>query len=300
MKKDIHSTKGIKRRHAVATAVVAGLVLSGCANQNTPADKPVAASTPVNASPVDAFATVNGVPLTRAQVSETLRASGLPDSAAQRAEIEHGLVVRELIRQAADAEKIGDAPEVRAAASKARIDTENRLYIATHAKARPVTEEQVRARYDEIVASLGPMSYKPRLIVLPSETAVQAALARLARHERFDSIATKESLAPSKANGGALPWVSLKTPVTEGNTQGLPVEVARALVQLHPGDYTRSAIAVGQVRMLVKLDGKVQTAVPRYEQVRGELIQSLQSRAQTDAFNAMVDSLAKKAVITSR
>ncbi|KIP17306.1 PPIC-type PPIASE domain protein [Burkholderia sp. MSHR3999] len=292
MKNHIHSTKGIELRHSVA-AIATAFVLAGCAHQA--ASVPSALVSPVaHVIPADAVAAVNGVPIDRTQVDALSRDGG------QRDVIERGLIARELIRQAAEAEKLGDSAEVLAATNKARVDTENRLYIARHAVPRVVTEEQVRARYDAIAASLGPVSYKPRVIVLPNDAAAQAVLGRLASHESFESLASKESIDSSRTNGGALSWVTFKTPITEGHTQNLPLEVARALVKLRPGEYTRTPLAVGQARVLVKLDAKRPTTVPSYEQTRDELHRSLQNQAQEDAFSALVDSLAKQATIVRR
>nr|WP_254208688.1 peptidylprolyl isomerase [Burkholderia multivorans] len=45
----------------------------------------------------------------------------------------------------------------------------------------------------------------------------------------FESLARQYSIAPSRDSGGELPWMSFKTPATEGKTGGLPVAVAQAL-----------------------------------------------------------------------
>ncbi|KVD40530.1 hypothetical protein WI84_07895 [Burkholderia ubonensis] len=290
-----------------AVVALAGLALAGCAHQTAPAPKAasVAATAPSSVAPApimsaNTVATVNGVPIERAQENALLQQSGQPVSPAQRATIEQGLIVRELIRQAAEAEKLGNADEVRAAAEKARVDAENRLYVARHAVPRMVTDEQVRARYDAIAATLGPVTYKPRVIVLPSDAAARAVLAKLAHRESFNAIASRESIAPSKADGGALPWVTFKTPVSDRQTQGLPVEVARELTRLRPGEYSKKAVAVGQTRVVVKLDAAHPTLAPTYEQARGALRQSLQEQAREDAFNALVSSLEKRAVIMHR
>ncbi|WP_157648897.1 peptidyl-prolyl cis-trans isomerase [Burkholderia ubonensis] len=307
MKKHTHSTKGIELRLTAAAAVLTGLALAGCAHQTAPAPKAasVVATAPSTPAPVvgmsaNTVATVNGVPIERAQENALLQQSGQPGSPAQRAAIEQGLIVRELIRQAAEAEKLGNADEVRAAAEKARVDAENRLYVARHAVPRVITEEQVRARYDAIAATLGPITYKPRVIVLPNDAAARAVLAKLAHRESFNAIASRESIAPSKADGGALPWVTFKTPVSDGQTQGLPVEVARELTKLRPGEYSKKPVALGTTRVLVKLDATHPTVAPTYEQARDALRQSLQEQAREEAFNALVSSLEKRAVIMHR
>ncbi|WP_212085281.1 peptidylprolyl isomerase [Burkholderia ambifaria] len=248
----------------------------------------------------DAVATVNGVAIARTEVDDLVRAAGQADTPARREVVLRGLIGRELIRQAAEAEKLGDTSEARAAADKARTDTENRLYIERHMTAGIVTDEALRARYAAMVASLGTVSYKPRVIALQSNDAVQAALARLERGESFARVASTASVAPGKSDGGALPWMSLKSPVTDGQTHGLPVEMARAVVALHPGEYTKAPVSVGNELVLVKLDATQPTSVPAYDQVRDTLRASMQAQAQGDAFDALVESLARHATITRR
>ncbi|VWB17084.1 peptidylprolyl isomerase [Burkholderia latens] len=292
--KSIHASRSSA---AIAAAVMTSFLFAGCAHAPA-ADPAQQLVRPAPTSVPGAVATVNGVAIMRTEVDDLLRTSAQPDSLAQRETIVRGLIARELIRQAAESEKLGDASEVRAAEGKARVDIENRLYVSRHLQPTVVTDEEVRQRYDAVVASLGPVSYKPRVIVLPDEQAAQRALARLARHESFDKVAATASVAPNKAEGGALQWMSLKTPVTDGQTQGLPIEVARALVKLRPGQYTRTAVPVGSNRVLVKLDATRPTTVPPYAQVQDSLRKSMQAKRQDDAFGALVDSLAQKAVIT--
>ncbi|MBJ9625888.1 peptidylprolyl isomerase, partial [Burkholderia multivorans] len=48
-------------------------------------------------------------------------------------------------------------------------------------------------------------------------------LSELKAGKSFESLARQYSIAPSRDSGGELPWMSFKTPATEGKTGGLPV-----------------------------------------------------------------------------
>jgi hypothetical protein len=295
MNKRTVSTMKITRRVSIAATIIAGACLNGCAYQpvvpaSTASIKPEATTAP------DVVATVNGVAIARNNVNDALRATGQPDSPSLREKVVHGLIVRELIRQAAEAENLGETHEVRTAQQTARIDAENRLFVSRHANPGNVSDDTVRAAYAAMVASLGTVSYKPRVLVLPNDEAAQKVLAQLERGEPFDRIAAKSGIA----RDGALPPVSLHEPLTEGQTQGLPLDVAKALVKLQPGEYTHAAIPMGNARVLVKLDGTIPTKVPAYSEVSDSIRQSLQKRANEAAFVSLVNKLQKSAVITHR
>ena len=91
-----------------------------------------------------------------------------------------------------------------------------------------MTEEQVKARYDELVAALGKNEYKPRLIIVRHPVTAATVLSELKAGKSFEGLARQYSMAPSRDTGGELPWVSFHTPATEGKTSGL-LPVAQAL-----------------------------------------------------------------------
>lgn len=110
-----------------------------------------------------------------------------------------------------------------------------------------------------------------------------------------------DSGAPSKATGGELSWISLKTPLAEGNTQGLPLTLAQAITELPPGAVTPAAIPVGQganaPRVIVKLDERRPTQVPTFDQAKDTIRQYLQALALEKAIAQFTEALMKNAAI---
>lgn len=237
-------------------------------------------------------ATVNGVPITQSQVDEGLRTSGLLDTPAARQEIEAGLIVRELIRQAAEAEGLGTAPEVSAAEARARVDTENRLYVERHLQRAPVTEAQVRARYEKLVSELGPQRYKARFIAVKDEATAREMLRSLRRGTSFEDLAVARSVAV-----GTLPWISFKTPPVAGRTNGLPFSLANAIYGLSIGEVAASPVQVDSDHLIVKLDDRRPTVIVPYDQVQAALRQSLEAASSNEAFTRLADGLRQKAAI---
>lgn len=86
-------------------------------------------------------ATVNGTPITQADVDTLLRASGQPDSPQIRQAIKNQLITRVLVQQAAEKANYADKPEVKAAVQQAKTNAEVQLYLRDNVKPEPVTEE---------------------------------------------------------------------------------------------------------------------------------------------------------------
>lgn len=243
-------------------------------------------------------ATVNGVPITQADVDAMLRASGQPDSPEIRQAIKNRLITRVLVQQAAEKANYADKPEVKAAVQQAKANAEVQLYLRDNVKPEPVTDEQVKARYDELVAALGKNEYKPRLIVVKDPATAATVLSELKSGKSFDGLARQYSMAPSRDTGGELPWVSFNTPAAEGKTAGLPLPIAQALEKLTVGAATKDSIPVDGVRAIVKLDAKRPTQVPGFEAAKPALQQQLQAIAVEKASAQMIGSLLKDAKIT--
>ena len=247
--------------------------------------------------PAGTVAIVNGVTIPQAQLDDAVRASRQPDTPQLRQALKAQLVTRELFRQGADKGHYDTKPEVLQAMSAVKINTETQLYLRDHIHPEPVTDAQVKARYDSIVASLGKEEYKPRVITVADDATAKTVLASLKSGASFDALARQYSLAPSKAAGGEMPWVSLKTPLTEGNTQGLPLVVAQAITRLPAGGVTTEAIAVGNGRVIVKIDAKRPTQVPTFDQAKQTIRQQLEGLALEKAGAQFAAGLLKNATI---
>lgn len=236
----------------------------------------------------DTVATVNGVAVPRADLEQLVRASGQADTAALRQTLTQGLVARELIRQAAQREHLEDTAVVREAERRARVDTENRLYVARHAVVQPVGEAQVRARYDAIAGEMGDEEYLAGVLSFREEAAARAAALRLERDEPFAAV-----------GGGTagLRWVSFRTPPVEGHTAGLPLEVARVVPTALLGMPQVVGGGAGGQWRVVLVQARRPAVVPPYAQVAAALRAGLEAQAREEAFQVLLGGLAAKAVV---
>lgn len=282
----------MKRVRCTVFVALSALYLSGA----VPAIAQVASGA-VAGLPAGNVASVNGVAISPTQLDDAVRASRQPDTPALRQALKGQLIARELFRQNAEKAHYDTKPEVRQAMNAAQINAETQLYLKDNIHPAPVTDAQVKARYDVIVASLGKEEYKPAIINVADDATAKTVLDALKSGTAFEVLAHQYGNASSVTNDGELPWVSFKVPVAEGNTSGLPLPVAQALTQLPVGGITPSAIALGDRRVIVKLDAKRPTQVPSFDQAKDAIRQQLQALALEQAAADFTAALLKRATI---
>lgn len=143
------------------------------------------------------------------------------------------LVDLRLLADAARDEGLADDPEVRrrVAAFEDRLLSSVLLerYLA-----RQVTTAALRERYDALVAARrGDREIRARHILVDSEEAAHAAIARLEAGEVFISLAGELSQGASAARGGDLGYF---------HPSRMPPPFAAAALALEPGQYTREPV----------------------------------------------------------
>ncbi|MFH5255069.1 peptidyl-prolyl cis-trans isomerase [Burkholderia semiarida] len=261
---------------------------------------PKASKKPADAAaamPADAIASVNGVPIPQAQVDEAVRASKAPDTPALRAALKNQLIARELFRQAALKQHYDTKPQVVAAVEQAKALAMTQAYLRDQIKPAPVTDADVKARYDAVVATLGENEYKPSVIAVNDADTARQILARLKKGEDFGGLARQFSKGPAAAQGGVLNWISFKTPIEAGHTQNWPQPLAEALVKLPQGGMTREPVQVGDAYWIVRADDKRPTQVPPFDQAKDTLRQQLEQVAMEKATAQVVADLIRNARI---
>jgi parvulin-like peptidyl-prolyl isomerase len=160
-----------------------------------------------------------------------------------------------------------------------------------------VTDADVKARYDALVASLGENEYKPSAIAVKDPAIAQTVLAQLKKGGDFAKLAKQYSQGPGAAQGGALNWVSFKTPIQAGNTQNWPQPLAEALVKLPQGGVTSEPVQVGDQYWVLRVDEKRPTQIPDFDKIKDVLRHQLEQVAAEKATAQVVVDLVKNARI---
>ncbi len=248
-------------------------------------------------APAGVVARVNDVAITQAQLDAALAAVNLPDTPASRQAVKNQLIARELFRQAAEQQRYDARPQVAAAVEQAKSAEMIAAWLHDRVKPAPVTDADVKARYDAVVGTLGDTEYKASVIVLADQAAADAVLKQLRRGGDFAQLAQQSSQGPGAAQGGALDWVSFKTPIEPGRTQNWPQPLAEALVALPPGALSAVPVALDGRYWILRVDAKRPTQVPAFDAVKGVLRQQLEQAALEKATAQIVVDLLKNARI---
>lgn len=241
-------------------------------------------------------ATVNNAPIYRTQLEEAVKATGLADSTDLRQAILEQLIARELIRQAAQREAIDKKPEVRQLIEQMRATIEIEAYLQTKLQTPDIPEQDVRNRYNALLAMTGQDEFKAKLVTSKSAQDAEAIYRRLNNGETFDAIANELRGRQPQALNGELPWVSFKLPLEEGKTNGWPLPLAQAISQLKVGEVT-SPLQVEDDYYIVKLEQKRPVQIPAFDTIRPELQRQLEVQKYQQALQAHVEQLRKQATI---
>lgn len=238
-------------------------------------------------------AVVNDTPIARSDVDSMIEATGQAATPELRAQAKRELIAQHLVEQAAEKANYGSRPEVNRVVMRARTVAATDLYLRDNLHPQAVTDAQVKARYDDVVANAAQFEYRADVIAVADPAEVNALVAELKQGAAFDAVAKKYNTTP---NGGVAQWVELRTPVAEGKTGGLPLPLAQAITSLQPGAVA-GPIRVGNAFAIVKLDEKRATVVPTFDAAKNVLRQQLEAQAQQRAMTALVDKLAGQATI---
>lgn len=251
--------------------------------------------------PPGVIALVNGTQITQAQLDRAIAQSGTQANPQVAQALKQQLIARELFRQQAAKNPAYDKlPAVKQAMQEAHDAVITQAWLKDNIKPASITEEQVRARYDAIVASLGDKEYKARVIQLGDDVTAAQVLAQLKQGGDFAKLAQQYSTAPNKVRGGDMDWVSFKVPVEEGKTQNLPMPLAREIATLAVGAASTAPVEAGSQRYLVKVEAARPTQVPGYDAVRPAIRQALETAELERVTVQVVGDLLKQAKVVQQ
>ena len=280
------------------SALLFGMLALG-AQASWAATKTTAQASAADAGPLPAgvAARVNGTAITQQQVDQAIAAANVPASPQAREAVKNQLIARELFRQAAEKGHYDARPNVRAAMEQAKTLAMTQDYLRDAVKPAPVSEADVRAKYDAIVGSLGEFEYKPSAVVVKDADTAQKVLDQIKKGTDFAQLAKQYSQGPTATQGGGLNWVSFKLPLQEGKTQNWPMPLATALTQLPDGAASASPVQVEGAFWILRVEAKRPTQIPQYDQIKDVLRKQLEQVEVQKATTKIVVDLMKNARI---
>lgn len=280
----------IKSRVVLGSAL-ALLVLSACNDKN--ADKAASASASASASTTasssEVAATVDGTPISKKQLDQIMQqqaAQGMPDTPETRKMVIDNLAMQLLVAKEAVTKGLDKTPDVADQLEMSRQSILANAYVKDYIKTAAVTDDALKAEYEDFKTKNGGNEFKARHILVKTEDEAKDIIAKIKKDiKSFEGLAKAKSQDPgSKANGGDLGWF---------NPRGMVPEFGAAVAKLEKGKFTEEPVKSQFGYHVIILDDSRPVAIPPLEEVKAGLTQQLQQKN----LKKMLDDMKAKAKI---
>lgn len=245
----------------------------------------LALATPIYAQNV---ATVNGKPITKANVDEFVKllgTQGATDSPQLREQVKEELINRQVMVQAAEAAGLLKDPTITVELELARQGILVRALMADYLKKNPITDAKIQAEYDKLKkAEDGKFEYEVRHILVEDEKTANDMQAKLkAKSAKFEDLAKSSKDPGSAEKGGNLGWAADSNYVEP---------FAKAVAATPKGQLSEKPVQSQFGWHVIEVLDKRPVAFPPLEQVRKELEQMMREQTLA-AYQADLRSKAK-------
>lgn len=186
-------------RLSVLVLLAAGLLLGACQQKSQ------------NESKV--LATVNGQPITEAEFQQYLQLrqqrEPVTDKAQEKKVLEE-MIDRVLLAQRAESSGVDKDPEVNGLLKRVRENILVQSMIRNMLKDNPITDEELKQRFEKEVAATHKTEYLVRHILTKNEDEAKDIIAQLNNKKtNFSTLAKQKSIdVQSGKNGGSLGWIN--------------------------------------------------------------------------------------------
>ena len=289
------SRRAALARLALPFGFVAALTLSAVAQETPPAGQaPAEAATPAAPDPNKIIATIDGHPISEADLALALASvdqqySQLPPEQ-RRAAAFMAVMELKLLADKAVADGLDKDPDFERRMAFLRLRALHSELIDKEVGAK-ITDEEVRAAYDKQISETPPVNeVKARHILVKTKEEADAIIKQLDGGEDFQKLANEKTNDPSgKTSGGDLGWF--------GAGQMVP-EFEKAAFGLEVGSYTKQPVQSQFGWHVIKLEDKRAKQPPAFddvkEQIRSivvrdkyfDLVKSLRDGAKVDVSDA--------------
>jgi len=244
--------------------LIGASLVAGCDNQQ-PTTTPIAPKV----DKADAVASVNGVYISKTALQE------LESDIAERTQgqsfpkdkLIEELVQRELLVQEALQKQLDKSPEFIQRMDVVRKSLLSQAALQNHLKSNPVTDEEIKAKYEKNVGRENNMEYKARHILVKTEDEAKKIIEQLDKGSKFDELAKKNSTGPSGPEGGDLGWFAPSQMVTP---------FSEAVIALENGKYTSEPVETQFGWHVILREDSRQQTLPALEEVKEQIMPYLQ------------------------
>lgn len=231
--------------------------------------------------------TVNGQGISQAMLDVNVAsnvAQGQKDTLELRKTLIDELINRTLLVQQAEKTGLTSTPDAKMAIQQIRENFEAGLAVDQYLSQHPITDTEVRADYDRQVSALGgsrAQQVKLSMIAMPTRIEADDVISQLKKRASFEDLARTRSVAPSRAQGGAVGWVL---------PAQLPPEFQAAASSLGKGGYTDKPIELQGAWYVLKVEDKRPFKVPSYEESREGIVKLLIQQRRAALIKELRDS----------
>jgi len=221
-----------------------------------------------------AVVTINGTAITEKDLEDYVRTRRIEnpmllDAARERAIALDEMVHRTLLTQRAIDNKVDRELDVYLQLKRQRETILARAALRQLLRDRPITDEAVRARYEQEAANTYRTEFRARHILLRTEPEAREVLAQLAGGQRFETLARERSSdIRSAKKGGDLGWF---------NQTAVLAEVFEVVMRLRRGEVARDPVKTEFGWHVLRLDDSRPFRIPPFEEVKDSVRQRLQS-----------------------
>lgn len=280
------------RNALILSLAMAGLFAAGC--DKKPAEE---AGKEAAKEPDKVVAVVNGEKLMQSDYQNYLQlrhqqVGPHPDKDKEKQVVMDELIDKMLLAQHAVSSKLDQDPEVSSLMKRVREEILVQAVKRKMLRDNPVTDEDVKKRFEQEVANTHKTEYKVRHILVKEETDAKDILAQLAKGAKFDKLAKDKSMdTQSGKSGGDLGWVN----------QGMVVpEFFEGVTALKKGQTSPAPVKSDFGFHVIKVEDSRPLKIPSYE----EFINDKRARAnlhrkiQDERVEALAKDLKAKAKIS--
>lgn len=216
-------------------------------------------------------ATVNGKPIKQVWVDYITKdaiARGQKPGDNLRAAIINELVGSELAYQEAVKQGLDKSQDYQVSSELSNRKILVNMYLQDFMKKNPVTDAEIKAKYDDLKKELGDKEYSAKHILVKTEAEAKDIIAQLGKGGDFAKIAKEKSLDPgSKDKGGDLGWFSPAAMVKP---------FSDAVVGLKKDAITTTPVQTQFGWHVIKLVDSRAAQVPPYDKVKDGLERNIQ------------------------
>jgi peptidyl-prolyl cis-trans isomerase C len=193
---------------------------------------------------------------------------GPPETMTDEA-IRDAVIAAELMAQEAVRKGLHTGPTLVAAMEFQRKELLSKALIEEFVRANPISEDLVKAEYENAKTVAGSTEYRPRHILVATEKEARDVITRLTtgKKAKFEDLAKKHSSDSSADNGGDLGWVL---------PANLVPEFATAMVKMKKGEITRKPVQSKFGWHVIRMDDSRKLDFPEYDKLKNRIASQMQ------------------------